>query len=100
LILTHLTIARHGDRGDQTPEDYVRNGLRTSGTWTGQGEEMGSIDIASGLLMSATETSTQNMDYEITSASSGSSVHYTAKSQTQTGITLVADSMGGKSGGE
>jgi len=100
VILSQLTIARHGRSSDQTPEDYVRNGLRTSGTWTGEGEEMGSIAIENGLLMSATETSTQNMDYEITSASSGSTVYYTAKSQTQTGITLLADSHGGVSGSE
>jgi hypothetical protein len=96
VILSNLTIARHGQgQSDQTPEDYLRNGLRTAGTWTGQGEAMGSINLVTGLLMSATETSTQNMDYEITSASSGSTIHFMAKSQTQTGITLVGDSQGG-----
>lgn len=91
VIVSQMSIAHQGgSRADQTPPDYLHNGLRTAGTWTGTGQEMGSIAIQTGLLVSATETSTQNMDYTITSASSGSSIHYTAKVQSQTGITLVS----------
>lgn len=94
IILSQMNIARHGSgHGEQTPPDYLHNGLRTAGTWIGSGNEMGSIAIQTGLLMSATETSSQNMDYSITSATSGSSVHYTSKVQSQTGITLVAQSQ-------
>ncbi|MGH9573605.1 MAG: hypothetical protein ACRD40_08750 [Candidatus Acidiferrales bacterium] len=94
IILTEMSIARHGSgRDGQTPPDYVHNGLRTGGAWTGTGEGMGSIAIPTGLLISATETSLQNMDYTITSATSGSSVHYTSKVQSQTGITLVSQSQ-------
>jgi len=94
VIISHMSIARHGGgRSDQTPPDYLHNGLRTAGTWTGSGQEMGSISTQTGLLVSATETSSQDMDYTITSASSGSSIHYTAKVQSQTGITLVSQSQ-------
>ncbi|HKQ86032.1 MAG TPA: hypothetical protein VJS43_04600, partial [Candidatus Acidoferrales bacterium] len=94
IILSQMNIARHGSgRANQTPPDYLHNGLRTAGTWTGSGDEMGSIAIQTGLLISATETSSQNMDYAITSATSGSSVHYTSKVQSQTGITLIAQSQ-------
>lgn len=94
VIESDMTIARHGSsRSDATPEDYLHQGLRTSGTWTGSGAELGSISIDSGLLVSATETSSQNADYEITSASTGSSIHYTAKVESQTGITLVSESQ-------
>jgi hypothetical protein len=90
VILSELTIGR-AEKGhdDSTPPDYMRNGLRTSGAWTGSGQELGSILIDSGLLVSATESSTQNMDYEIKSAASGSSVHYVAKAENETDITLV-----------
>jgi hypothetical protein len=91
VIVTQMSIARHGGtRSDQTPLDYLHNGLRTAGTWTGSGQQLASISVQTGLLVSATETSSQNMDYTITSASSGSSIHYTAKVQSQTGITLVS----------
>lgn len=101
IILSQMSIARHGSgHGDQTPPDYLHNGLRTAGTWTGTGEEMGSIAIATGLLVSATETSSQNMDYTITSATSGSSVHYTSKVQSQTGITLISHSQNAAEGAQ
>ena len=94
VILSRLNIARHGSgRSAQTPPDYLHNGLRTAGTWTGSGEEIGSIAIGSGLLISATETSSQSMDYTIASASSGSSIHYSAQVQNQTGITLLEESQ-------
>ena len=101
IILSQMSIARRSSgRGDQTPPDYVHNGLRTAGTWTGTGEEMGSIAIPTGLLISATETSSQNMDYTITSATSGSSVHYTSKVQSQTGITLISHSQNAAEGAQ
>jgi hypothetical protein len=91
VILSQMTIARHGSsHGDATPPEYLHHGLRTSGAWTGTGSLLGSISIQTGILVSATESSTQDMDYEIKSASSGSSIHYMAKVQSDTGITLVA----------
>jgi hypothetical protein len=88
-ILTHLIIERHAPtHGDATPPDYLRNGLRTSGTWTGSGEGLGSIALSTGLLVSATQTSTQSYDYEIKGASTGTSIRYTGKVDGQTSITL------------
>lgn len=101
IILSQMSIARRGSgHGDQTPPDYLHNGLRTAGTWTGSGEEMGSIAIPNGLLISATESSSQNIDYTITSATSGSSVHYTSTVQSQTGITLISHSKGASEGAQ
>ena len=89
-ILTRLTIAhRSSAHGDATPPDYLHNGLRTSGTWDGSGEGLGSFSLGSGLLVSGTQTSTQSYDYQIQSAATGSSIHYTGKVEGQTAITLV-----------
>jgi len=93
VIMSEMTIARRGSsHADATPDDYLRNGLRTFGTWSGSEQEIGSISLATGLLVTATETSTQSMDYTIKSAASGSSVRYTAKVESRMGITLVASS--------
>jgi hypothetical protein len=90
VILTQFQILRRGPtNSDATPDDYRRNGLRTSGTWTGSGESLDSISLATGLLVSSTRTSTQNMDYQITSASTGSSIHHVGKVQSQSEITLL-----------
>jgi hypothetical protein len=90
VILTQIEISRSGSsHSDATPEDYRRNGLRTSGAWTGTGESLDSISLASGLLVSSTQSSTQQMDYKVTSTSTGSAIHHTGKTQSQTQITLV-----------
>jgi len=91
ILLTHFEILHRGSaQADSTPEDYRRSGLRTSGTWTGSGESLDTISLASGLLESSTQTSTQNMDYEITSASKGSSIHHVGQVQSQSEIRLVS----------
>jgi hypothetical protein len=92
VILTRFEILRRGSaHADATPEEYRRNGLRTSGTWTGSGESLDSISLATGLVVSSTRTSTQIMDYEITSASAGTSIYHSGKVETQSEITLVPD---------
>ena len=95
VLLTRFEIVHRGSaQGDATPEDYRRNGLRTSGTWTGSGESLNIISLATGLLGSATQTSTQNMDYQITSASSGSRIHHVGQVQSQSEIRLVSGPSG------
>ena len=90
VILTRFDIARRGPgSSDATPDEYRRNGLRTSGSWAGSGQSLDSISIATGLLVRSTQTSTQKMDYLITSASSGSSIHHTGEVQIRSEITLV-----------
>ena len=93
IILTRLEIFRRGSaHRDATPEDYLRNGLRTSGTWTGSGESLDAITLDTGRLVSSSETSSQDMDYVITSAATGSAIHHQARVRTQTQIALVPDS--------
>jgi hypothetical protein len=90
VVLTRFEISRHGSaNADATPEDYRRNGLRTSGKWTGSGEGLDLVSIARGLLVSSTQDSTQDMDYEIVSAISGARIHQVQKVTSHTEVTLV-----------
>ena len=90
VILTQFEISRTGSpHSDATPDDYRRNGLRTSGAWSGTGQSLDSISLATGLLVSSTQSSTQQMDYQVTSTSTGSAIHHAGKTQSQTHITLV-----------
>jgi hypothetical protein len=89
VILSRFEITRSGAaHGDATPEDYLRNGLRASGSWTGSGEGLNYISLASGLLVRSTETSDQQMDYKITSATTGSSIARNAQVHSQSEISL------------
>ena len=90
VILTSFDILRRGSaNADATPGEYRHNGLRTSGTWTGKGESLDTISLQTGMLLRSTQTSTQKMDFEITSALSGSKIHYAGQVETQSEITLM-----------
>lgn len=94
VLLTRFTILRHGsDRSDATPEAYLHNGLRTSGKWTGSGESLDAISLTTGLLVSSTQTAAQDMDYEIRSAASGSTIRHMGRTTTQTEITLLPNAV-------
>jgi hypothetical protein len=94
VLLTRFEIFRRGsERSETTPEDYLRNGLRTSGKWTGAGQSLDAISLASGFLVSSTQSGTQDMDYEIWSASSGSRIHHLGQTTTQTQITLLPSQL-------
>jgi hypothetical protein len=88
-ILTHFEILRHGSKPDATPEDYRRHGLRTSGSWTGSGETLDLVSLAAGVLISSTQTTTQDMDFQIASAATTSRMTYQGHVTTQTEITLL-----------
>jgi hypothetical protein len=90
VILSRFEISRAGSsRSDATPEDYRRNGLRVSGSWTGSGESLDYISLSTDLLVRSTQTSDQQMDYQIVSASTGSSIHHKGQAHAQSEITLV-----------
>ncbi|MGA8306193.1 MAG: hypothetical protein WB723_10985, partial [Candidatus Acidiferrales bacterium] len=91
-ILTQFTIARrgsHNPRADDTPDDYRHNGLRTSGTWTGSGESLDSFSLATGRMLRSTQSSSQDLDFAITSTSTGSRMTYKGKIETRTEIILL-----------
>ena len=91
VILTHFEILHRGSsQSEATPEEYRRNGLRTSGTWTGSGESLDTISLASGFLENSTQTSAQNVDYTVTSASTGSRIHQVSKVQSQSEIRWIS----------
>lgn len=90
VILTHFEISRQGSpHSDATPEDYRRNGLRTSGTWLGSGEALETVSLATGILVSSTQTSNEDADYEIASVATGSRVREQGHVQSQSEITLI-----------
>ena len=98
VILSHFEISRAGSpHADATPEDYRRNGLRVSGAWTGSGEGLDSISLSSGLLIRSTQTTDQQMDYQIASTSTGSSIRRKGQVHAQSEITLVPATAAGSS---
>lgn len=93
VILTRSEMRESRGRGDRTPIEYKKNGLRTSGEWKGAGESLTAISLRSGLVISVTQSGTTHMDFTVTAAATGNQVHYTADTQSQAQITLLPESQ-------
>ena len=92
IILTQFTIVRRGSHSahaDDTPDDYRHNGLRTSGTWTGSGESLDSFSLATRRMVRSTQSSSQDLNFAITSTNTGSRMTYRGKINTETQIVLL-----------
>jgi hypothetical protein len=71
VILARLALVTTRDVRDPTPEDYRRNGLRTSGRWAGTGESLMYVSLETGWVVSSTQESTQEMDVTISGNAPG-----------------------------
>lgn len=89
VIRTEFKILQANPKGDLTPADYLHNGLRTSGAWTGAGESLNFVSLQSGFVVSATQTVDQQLNFTIASASSPSRMNYTGEVKSQSQITLL-----------
>jgi len=96
VILNQFEIVRKGKRSareDETPDDYRRSGLRTSGVWTGAGESLDSISLASARVIRSTQTSAQDIDFAIVSTNTGSRMTYKGKIETQSQIVMLPPAL-------
>jgi len=89
IVLTQFKILQLNPKGDLTPPDYVHNGLRTSGSWTGSGESMNSISLRTGIVVNVTQTSDQQMNFTVASANSPSRMRYQGEVKSQSQIALL-----------
>ena len=93
VVLTQFKILQMNPRGDLTPPDYIHNGLRTSGSWTGSGDSLNSISLRTGLVISVTQTSDQFMNFTVSSSSSSSRMDYTGEVKSQSQIALLPSAV-------
>jgi hypothetical protein len=89
VILTHLDLLQDAERGNDTPDEYVKNGLRSAGKWKGSGESVSDISLRSGLVARVTQNSSEDMDFTVTTANGESSVHYVGSIESRSEITLL-----------
>jgi hypothetical protein len=89
VIQTDLQLVPEGKKPDQTPPDYLHNGLRTSGTWEGSAESVTTISHRTGLVVTMTETGSQNMDFTVRQASGNGALRYIGHLETQTLIAQI-----------
>jgi hypothetical protein len=94
VILTQQSILPQKQPRDPTPEDYRRNGLHTSGHWTGSGESLSYLSLETHSAVSVTQDSSQQIDFTVTNAS-GNSIRYAGTIETHSRVELLPPAGGG-----
>jgi hypothetical protein len=96
VILTRQSVLPQKQLHDPTPEDYRRNGLHTSGRWSGSGESLSYVSLRTRSAVSVTQDSAQQIDFTVTNAS-GNSIRYAGSIETHSRVALLpADATGSR----
>lgn len=93
LILTHFQILQTRGGSDMTPDTYKKYGLRTTGKWTGAGETLQSVSLRTGLISSITQTSNQDMDFIISTATAPGRITYEGHVNSRMHVALLPESQ-------
>jgi hypothetical protein len=95
VILSRLSLVRPKPVRKPTPEEYRKNGVQTAGKWDGSGQSLSYISLRTGLVVSITQTGTEEMDVTLTTAHN-TSMRYAGTILSRSQVALVADDTHGK----
>src|SRR6267378_4163704 len=76
VLLTTAKLKQNSSSKDATPDDFKLHELRTTGTAKGTSEFITYISLKSGLVIRATEETSQFMDVVVAKADASNRVHY------------------------
>jgi hypothetical protein len=95
VILANLNLVRSKAAREQTPPELRKNGLQSAGKWSGSAQSLLYVSLASGLVVSVTQTGTEQMDVTLTS-DRNTSMHYAGSISSRSQVALVVDDAHGK----
>ena len=90
VILTELNLVRPKPVRDPTPPDLRKNGVQSAGKWSGSGQSLLYVSLASGLVVRATQTGKEEMDVTLTT-NPGTSLRYSGTISSRSQVALVTD---------
>jgi len=91
VLLTTAKLKQNSSSKDATPEDFKLHELRTMGTAKGTNEIITYISLNSGLLVRATEETSQFMDVVVAQADGSNRVHYNVDAKSHSEVLLVTE---------
>ena len=91
VLLTTATLKQKSSSKDATPEDFKLHELRTMGTAKGAGEIITYISLRSGLVVRATEETSQFMDVVVAKADASNRVRYNVDAKSHSEVLLVTE---------
>jgi hypothetical protein len=89
VILTNATLHQDSNTKNATPEDFKLHELRTAGTARGSNRIITYVSLKSGLVIRATEESTQQMDVTVAKADGSNRVRYGVNAKSHSEVVLV-----------
>ena len=95
VILANLKLVRSKAARDPTPPDFRKNGVQSAGKWSGSAQSLLYVSLASGMVVSVTQTGTEQMDVTLTS-NHNTSMHYAGTISTRSQVAQVVDDPHGK----
>jgi len=91
VLLTTATLKQKSSSKDATPEDFKLHELRTMGTAKGASEIITYISLKSGLVVRASEETSQFMDVVVAKADDSNRVHYNVDAKSHSEVLLVTE---------
>ena len=95
VILANLNLVRPKASRDQTPSEFRKDGVQSAGKWSGSAQSLLYISLATGMVVSVTQSGTEEMEVLLTS-NHNTSMHYAGTISTRSQVALVADDAHGK----
>jgi len=88
LVLARSELT-HSRANDPTPEEYRKRGLRTTGKMAGVVESLSYVSLRTGLLVSATQSVSEEADFTVFPPDRESSLRYTSRLESRSNIQLL-----------
>jgi hypothetical protein len=95
VILANLNLVRSKSTRDPTPPDFRKNGVTSAGKWNGSAQSLLYVSLATGMVVSVTQSGTEQMDVTLTS-NRNTSMRYAGTISSRSQVALVADDSQGK----
>ena len=89
VILANLNLVRSKAAHDPTPPDFRKNGVTSAGKWAGTAQSLLYVSLATGMVVSVTQSGTEEMDVLLTS-NRNTSMRYFGTISSRSQVTLVA----------
>jgi len=91
VILTTAALKQQSSKKDAAPEDYKLHELQTMGTARGTNQVIAYISLKTGLVVRATEETSQSMDVIVARKDGSNRVRYSVDAKSNSEVLLVAD---------
>jgi hypothetical protein len=95
VILANLNLVRSKASRDSTPPEFRKDGVQSAGKWNGSAQSLLYISLAAGMVVSVTQSGTEEMDVVLTT-NHNTSMHYAGTISSRSQVALVVDGSYGK----